>query len=106
MINFEDFLKVEIKIGKVLTAARVEGSEKLIKMEVDFGAEKRQILAGIGKTYDPDFLINKEMPFVFNLEPRNLMGFESQGMILAADSGEGPVILFPEREVPPGSVVK
>lgn len=106
MINFDDFKKVEIKIGKILAAEKVAGSEKLLKLEIDLGVEKKQIVAGIGNTYEPDFLIGKELPIVCNLEPRMLMGLESQGMILAADSGEGPVIMFPEREVPPGSEVK
>jgi methionyl-tRNA synthetase len=106
MINFDDFLKVELKIGRIIAAERVTGSDKLLKLEVDLGLEKRQVIAGIGNTYEPEFLINKEAPFVCNLEPRTLMGLESQAMILAADSGDGPVILFPEREVPSGSNIK
>ena len=106
-INFEDFKKVEIKIGKVMTAERVEGSEKLIRLEVDLGEESpRQIVAGIGKVYLPEDLIGKEMPIVVNLEPRKLMGLESQGMILAADNNGEPVILHPEKEVPPGAIIK
>ncbi len=103
-IKFEDFQKVELKIAKVLEAGRVEGSDKLLKLKVSLGEEERQIIAGIGKSYEPDFLIGKEIAIVANLEPRMLMGLESQGMILAAKGEAGPVVLFPEKEVPPGAV--
>ena len=102
-IKFEDFQKVELKIAKVLEAGRVEGSDKLLKLKVSLGEEERQIIAGIGKSYEPDFLIGKEIAIVANLEPRMLMGLESQGMILAAKGEAGPVVLFPEKEVPPGA---
>lgn len=112
-VNFDDFKKVEIRIGKILSAERVENSEKLIKLEVDFGEDagkpgqtiKRQIIAGIGKVYEPENLVDKECPFVFNLEPKTMAGLESQGMILAADS-DGPVLMHPDREVNPGSNIK
>ena len=106
-INFDDFKKVEIKIGKVMAAERVEGSEKLIRLEVDLGEESlRQIVAGIGKAYSPEDLVGKETPVVVNLEPRKLMGLESQGMILAADNNGEPVILHPGKDVPPGAAIK
>ena len=104
-INFEDFKKIEIKIGTILNAVRVEGSDKLLNLEVDFNSEKRHIIAGIGKAYEPEHIIGKECPFVFNLEPRQLMGLESQGMILCADDN-GPVLLHPDRNIPSGSIVK
>ena len=104
LIKFEDFQKVELKIAKILEAGRVEGSDKLLKLKVSLGeAGERQIVAGIGKSYEPDFLIGKEIAIVANLEPRMLMGLESQGMILAAKGEAGPVVLFPEKEVPPGA---
>lgn len=124
-ISFEDFIKLEIKIGKILTAERVEGSDKLIKLEVDFGSEtisvpaegeetakeeikpiRRQIVAGIGKAYTPESLIGKECPFAFNLAPRMLKGLESQGMILCPSDNGSPVLLHPDKEIQPGSVVK
>ena len=111
-INFEDFIKLEIRIGKILTAEKVEGSDKLLKLEVDFGQNeageliKRQIIAGIAKYYAPDTLIGKECPFAFNLEPRMLKGLESQGMILCPSDSNGPVLLFPDKEVQPGSLIK
>lgn len=107
MISFEEFKKVELKIGKILEAEKVEGSDKLVKLQVDLGEEKRQIVAGIAQAYEPDKLIGREIVVVANLEPRNLKGIESQGMLLAADGKEaGPVLLSPEKEVPPGSEVR
>ena len=104
-IHFEDFKKLDIRIGKITAAERIEGSDKLLKLQVDFGDEKRQIVAGIAQFYEPDSLIGKEYPFAFNLAPRVLKGVESQGMILAADD-EGPVLMSPDREIKPGSIVK
>lgn len=106
MITYDDFKKVELKVAKVLAAERVEGSDKLLKLEVELGAEKRQIVAGIGKQYEPDALVGRQIVIVANLEPRKLMGLESQGMLLAASDESGPVVLMPEREVPPGSEVR
>ena len=107
MISIEDFKKAELKIAKILSAERVEGSEKLIKLRVSLGEEERQLVAGIGKAYEPEALIGKEIVIVANLEPRTLMGEESQGMLLAASEGDGlPVLLAPEREIAPGSSVR
>lgn len=107
MANIDDFKKLDIRIGKIISAEKIENSDKLLKLIFDFGTEQRQIIAGIALSY-PDYnaLVGKEMPVIFNLEPRTLRGQESQGMILAASDGEGAVILNPEREVPPGSIVK
>lgn len=107
MINFDDFKKIELKVGKIIEADRIEGSEKLVKLQVDLGQEKRQIVAGIAKFYEPEKLIGREIIIVANLEPRVLKGVESQGMLLAADGGDaGPVLLTPEKEVPTGSEVR
>ncbi len=106
MISFEDFKKLDIRIGKVISAERVPDSDKLIKLVFDMGDHERQVVAGIAEVYDPDNLIGKEMLVLVNLEPRNLKGFDSNGMILAASTDGGPVLICPEREVPPGSVVK
>ncbi|MCL5432786.1 MAG: methionine--tRNA ligase subunit beta [Patescibacteria group bacterium] len=105
MTTIDDFTKLEIKIGKIISAEKIEGSEKLLKLEVDFGTEKRQIVSGIAKEYNPEDLIGKECPFIINLEPRTLMGVESQGMIMAVKVGEEAVLLFPEKEAPPGSSI-
>lgn len=107
MINFDEFLKVELRVVKIIEASRVEGSDKLLKLVVLMGEEKRQILAGIGKSYDPEELSGKEIVVVANLEPRMLMGLESQGMVLAAtDENGSAVVIVPERPVPAGAPLK
>jgi len=106
VITIEEFAKIELKIGKVLEAKRVEGSNKLIVMRVNTG-EERQLVAGIAKVYSPEELIGKSIVVVTNLQPAKLMGVESQGMLLAASDSEGrPVILIPERPMKEGSRVK
>lgn len=113
MINYDDFSKIELKVARVLEAVRVEGSEKLIKLQVSVGDKNetgelinRQILAGIGKSYEPENLVGKEIVVVVNLEPRKLMGEESNGMLLAASDENGIAVLIPDREVLPGSGIK
>lgn len=107
MITFDDFEKIEIRIGKVLTAEKIEKSEKLLKLQVDFGTEQRQILSGIAKWYTSKDLVGKNFPFIVNLEPRKMMGFESYGMLMAIDPGDdSAVLLLPDKEVPTGSIVK
>ncbi len=108
MILYDDFRKIELRVAKIISAERVEGSEKLLKLQVSLGGElgERQILAGIGKKYESEQLVGKEIIIVANLEPRSLMGFESQGMLLAADSIDGPVLLTVDQEVDPGSGIK
>ena len=98
-------MKLEIRIGKVLTAEKVEGTDKLIKLEIDLGSEQRVIVAGVAESYEPEYLIGKEVPVLANLEPRKIRGIMSQGMILAADVEGKPIVLHPEREVPPGTPV-
>ncbi len=102
-VTFEEFKKCEMKIGTIIVAESVEGSDKLLRLEVDFGVYKRQILSGIAKWYKPEDLIGKQLPFIVNLEPRSMMGMESQGMLIATDNEEGAVLLFPEKPVPNGS---
>ncbi len=107
MISFEDFKKIELKIGKVICAEKMEKSNKLIKLEIDLGNEKRQIIAGIGKEYSPENLKNKFVVVVTNLESKKIMGTESHGMILAAEDVVGnPILLMPEKEVEPGTAIK
>jgi len=106
MINFDDFAKVELRVGTVLEAEEVPGSEKLIKQIVDFGElGKRQVLSGIKKWYKPSQLVGKQFVYVMNLEPRKMMGLESQGMILATDS-EKPYPLKPSSKVPAGTKIR
>ncbi|MFO0753098.1 MAG: methionine--tRNA ligase [Thermodesulfovibrionales bacterium] len=106
LIGIEDFAKVELKVGRVVSAERVEKSEKLIKLRVDTG-EERQIVAGIGKAYDPESLVGRLIVVVANLRPAKLMGVESQGMLLAATDDEGTLSLLSlDREVKPGARIK
>jgi methionine--tRNA ligase beta chain len=103
-ITYEEFRKVEIRIGKVLTCEKIEDADKLLKLEVEFAGEigKRQIISGIAEFYKPEELVGKKLPFVINLEPRKLRGLESQGMILAVDAAEKAVLLEPIEDVPEG----
>jgi methionyl-tRNA synthetase len=105
-ITIEDFQKIQLKVATVLTAERVPKSEKLLKLQVDLGDEQRQIVAGIGKRYEPEPLIGKTIVIVANLKPAKLMGIESQGMVLAAGDQEvrGLVTLMDDAE--PGTKVK
>jgi methionine--tRNA ligase beta chain len=106
MISFEDFQKIDLRVAKIIKAEKIEGSEKLLNLEIDLGSEKRQIVAGISQFYEPEDLIGKEIVVVANLEPKKLMGIESQGMLLAAEKDGKPVILIPEKEVPPGTKIR
>jgi methionyl-tRNA synthetase len=103
MITIDDFKKIELKVAKVLEAERVEGSEKLIKLQLEIGDEKRQILGGIGKYYEPEQLVGRQIIVVYNLEPRQMMGLESNGMLLAASDDSGISLLMPDREISSGS---
>ena len=105
-INFEEFQKIDLRIGKITEAEKIEGTDKLLKLKVDLGKEKRQLVAGIAKFYQPEDLVGKEIVVVANLEPKILRGIESQGMLLAADVEGRPVILKPDEEVPPGTEVR
>lgn len=127
MITFDEFKKVELRVAKIEAAARVEGSEKLIKLQLDLGGspsvrvtqgegeeqilaiepvrERRQIVAGIGKRYTPEELIGKQIIIVANLAPRALMGVESHGMLLAASDENGLALVTPDRDVSSGAQV-
>lgn len=87
-IEYDDFKKVQIQVGEIISAEPVEGSEKLLKLKVKFGEEERQILSGIAKFISPEEIVGKKVPFVTNLKPRSMMGLESNGMILAAIDGD------------------
>jgi len=106
LIGIEDFTKVDLRVGKIVSAERVEKSDKLVKLNVDIGAETRQVVAGIGKSYTPEELTGKSIVIVANLKPAKLMGIESQGMLLAAGSGDGLAVSTFDRETKPGSKVK
>lgn len=105
MISFDDFKKLDIRIGTIISAEKIEGTDKLLKLLVDMGEEKRQLVAGIAAYYKPDDLIGRQVPVLVNLEPRALKGVESQGMMLAADDGR-PVLLHPDSKITPGSILR
>jgi methionyl-tRNA synthetase len=105
-IGIEDFMKVDLRVGKIISAERVEKSAKLIRLTVDIGTETRQVVAGIGKSYGPEELAGKSVVIVANLKPAKLMGIESQGMLLAASSGDLLAVATFDRETKTGSRVK
>lgn len=119
-ISFSDFQKLDIRIGKIVSAERAEGTERLMKMQVDFGEGAqdgldksgkavqpvtRQIVASIAGFYKPEELAGRECPFLFNLEPKAFRGHESQGMILAVDVEGDCILLHPNKETKPGARV-
>lgn len=106
-ITIDDFIKVEIKIGQILTAEKIEGSDKLLKLSVDFGEEiPRQVLSGIAKLVETEDILGKKFPFVTNLAPRKMMGMESQAMILAGSFGDDLALLNPSKDLPNGTKLK
>jgi methionine--tRNA ligase beta chain len=106
MITYEDFSKIELRVATVMAAERVQGSEKLLKLQLDLGEfDQRQVVAGVGKVYTPEQLVGTQIVIVANLAPRALMGIESNGMLLAAGGQDGASLLRPERPVPPGSKI-
>lgn len=108
-LSFDEFKKLDARLGTVLVAEAVPDSDKLIRFELDFGEGKpRQILSGIRQWYpEPEKLIGKQMLFVINLAPRTIRGYESQGMLMAVDGIEGqPVFLVADQSAAPGSQVR
>ncbi|SHK56859.1 methionine--tRNA ligase subunit beta [Thermocrinis minervae] len=105
LITIEDFQKLDIRLAKVLSAERVEGSEKLLKLRLSIGDEERTVVAGIAKHYTPEELINKKILFLANLKPRKIFGIESQGMVLALSDGEKLSLIVPDVDVKEGSKV-
>ncbi len=104
MISFDDFSKIEMKAGTIERAESVEKSDKLLKLSVDFGEEKRQVISGIAQYYTIEELVGKQFIFITNLEPRSIMGFESQAMILATDEEVG--LVSPVKPVPNGAKLR
>ncbi len=105
-ITIDDFKKVVLRVGTILTAERVPKSTKLLKLQVDLGADQRQIVAGIGTKYAPEDLIGRRIVVVANMKPAKLMGLESQGMVLAAGDQDLTALLTTAEDVPPGSRIK
>lgn len=105
--DFEDFMKLEIVIGKVISAEKIPEADRLLKIVFDIGNEMRQVIAGIAEFFpNPAELEGREMPLIINLKPKKFKGYESQAMILVADPGNNVVLLHPEKEVPAGTKVR
>jgi methionine--tRNA ligase beta chain len=105
-ITFAEFQKLDLRIGKIIEATQVPESKKLIKIQVDFGSEKRQAVAGLLKYYKPEELVGKKCVFLLNLQRRMLAGLESQCMVLAAEDEAGNVVVLqPERDIVEGSKI-
>ena len=106
-ITIDDFMKVDLRVAKVLTAERVPKSKKLIKLTLDLGFEQRTLAAGIAEAYEPEALVGRHVVIVANLEPRMLMGIESNGMVLAASPDGGkPTLIGFETAPEPGTRVR
>lgn len=106
LISIDDFAKVQLRTARVLAAERVEGTTKLLRLDVEMGEEDRTVLAGIAEAYAPEELVGKTVIVVANLEPRKMRGVVSQGMLLAATGPEGPVLVMPEKAVDSGAEVR
>jgi methionyl-tRNA synthetase len=105
-IDIADFARLELRAAKITAAEKIEGSKKLIKLQVDLGSESRQVVAGIAQTHGPEDLVGKTIVVVANLKPARLMGVESNGMVLAGSVGGNAVLCVFEGEVAPGTKVK
>jgi methionine--tRNA ligase beta chain len=106
-ISFEEFQKLDIRVGKILEANQIPGSRNLIRLIVDFGTEKRQAVAGLLQWYKPEQLVGKKCVFILNLQRRKLMGIESQCMIFAAEDSKGNVVILqPEKDIAEGSKIR
>jgi len=104
-ITIEDFIKVDLRVGKIIDAEEVEDSRKMLKLLVDIGEEKRTIYAGVKKSYSPEDLLNKLVIVIINLKPREMKFGTSDGMMIATQNNDEIIILQPEKDVMPGSKV-
>jgi methionyl-tRNA synthetase len=106
-VGIEDFLKLDLRVARILAAERVPKSRKLLKLDVDLGTERRTLVAGIAEAYEPEALVGRVIAMVANLKPATVMGVESNGMILAASAPGGlPVVVSFEKEPPLGARIK
>ena len=106
-LTIDDFMKIDLRVARVLTAERVPNSKKLMKMEIDLGVEKRTIVAGIAEAYEADALVGRHVAIVANLKPAKLMGVESNGMVLAASPDGGkPMLLAFDQPPAPGTRIR
>ncbi|MBF0252941.1 MAG: methionine--tRNA ligase subunit beta [Candidatus Omnitrophica bacterium] len=106
MLNIEDFQKAELRVAEILEAKEHPNADRLFVLKVHDGVSERQVVAGIRSSYSPEELVGKKVVILANLEPATIRGVESQGMLLAASSDQGPVLISPEKNVPNGSKIK
>ncbi len=107
LITIQDFQQVQLRTAKVLSAERVEGADKLLKLQIEVGEpEPRQLVAGIAQHYAPEALVGRTIIIVANLEPATIRGVTSQGMLLAASSGDSVKLLMVDGDLPPGSKIR
>jgi len=105
-ISFEEFQKLDLRIGKITEANQIPNSKNLMRLMVDFGTEQRQAVAGLLRWYQPEDLVGKKCVFILNLQKRTMLGVESQCMILAAEDDEGNVVVLqPEKDIVEGSKI-
>ena len=105
-VSFDDFSKMDIRIGEILTAEKVEGTDKLMKLSVNLGAETRTIVSGVAHVFTPDEVIGRKVQVLVNLAPRKIKGIESKGMILFADHGDSLAFVNADSAVANGSKVR
>jgi methionyl-tRNA synthetase len=106
-ISYDDFTRLDLRVGTVRVAERVPESDKLLRLEIELESEnRRQIIAGLGRAYNPADLVDRQVVVIANLAPRQLLGLESRGMVLAADGPTGPIVLTPAGEVTAGTIIK
>ncbi len=104
-VSFEEFKRLDIRVGRIVSAEKVKGSKKLLDLKIDIGGEVKRAVAGIAEFYNPEDLNGKLVIVVTNLQPKKIFGIESEVMILAAFTGENLAILQPDKEIPPGTQV-
>ena len=105
-ITIADFQKIELKVARVVEASEIEGADRLLKLRISLGTEERQLVAGIKSAYAPEDLVGRNIVVVANLKPAKLRGVESQGMLLAAQTDDGPLLVGFDKDIAPGSVVR
>jgi methionyl-tRNA synthetase len=106
MVSFEDFSKMDLRVGKITKAEPIAGSKNLIKMLIDVGGENRQAVAGVAQYYSPKELEGKQVAVIVNLQPKKMFGIESNVMILAAEDEKTVSVLLPDRAVKVGSKIR
>jgi len=106
MVSWEEFKRLDLRTAQVMEAEKVEGADKLLKLKIDIGGEQRQIVAGIAHRYQPQELIGRQIVVVANLQPAEIRGIQSRGMLLAAVSGKDLVLIQPDGEIPSGAKVE